>query len=297
MNDIGSQLRAAREAQDLSIEQAYKATRIKPAYIEALEANRLDTLPGLVQARGFVRSYANFLGLDGEAFAAGLETGEVVAAPSPAAAPEPISAEPDRPTAKPPVRSSEVLRTPSMTLSSSRSSASLTGGGIPTPVLIAGAVILFLIGAVLILSALAGGGAEPLPTPNVNVTLPMSAPIEANPLAAKLQSEASVSITLTTAEHVWVRVTTDGQTAFEGMLEPDTTQQWTAKQQVIVETGNAAAVTVTYRGRSSVVGNRGQVIARAWGVNGVEDVPVASSSTPTSFGSQATFISTSTQQP
>ena len=74
MMDIGSQLRAAREAQGLTLEQAFKGTRIKPAFLEAIEANQFDVLPGQVQARGFVRSYANFLGLDGEHLASALDS-------------------------------------------------------------------------------------------------------------------------------------------------------------------------------------------------------------------------------
>src|SRR5512136_2811880 len=73
MTDIGSQLRTARETQGLTLEQAFKATRIKLPYLEAIEANQFQTLPGPVQARGFVRSYANFLGLNGEQLASALD--------------------------------------------------------------------------------------------------------------------------------------------------------------------------------------------------------------------------------
>src|SRR5512135_512861 len=73
MTDIGSQLRAARESQGLTLEQVFKATRIKQSFLEAIEANQFQGLPGPVQARGFVRSYANFLGLDGEHLASVLD--------------------------------------------------------------------------------------------------------------------------------------------------------------------------------------------------------------------------------
>ena len=73
MMDIGSQLRAAREAQGLTLDQAFKGTRIKVSFLEAIEANQFDVLPGPVQARGFVRSYGNFLGLDGEHLASALD--------------------------------------------------------------------------------------------------------------------------------------------------------------------------------------------------------------------------------
>ena len=77
MTDIGSQLRAAREAQGLTLEQVFKATRIKQSFLEAIEANQFQALPGPVQARGFVRSYANFLGLDGEHLASVLDADKI----------------------------------------------------------------------------------------------------------------------------------------------------------------------------------------------------------------------------
>src|SRR5512139_333201 len=102
MTDIGSQLRAAREAQDLTLEQAFKATRIKQSFLEAIEANQFQALPGMVQARGFVRSYANFLGLDGEHLASLLDADKTVktdirpmpAAPKPIATPPPTNPKP-----------------------------------------------------------------------------------------------------------------------------------------------------------------------------------------------------------
>ena len=87
---------------------------------------------------------------------------------------------------------------------------------------------------------------------------------------------------IATVEHVWVRVTVDGQMAFAGLIQPGAAQSWQATDQIIVETGNAAAVTVTYGGRSSALGNRGQIVARAWGRGGSEDVPLAASTSSTS---------------
>ena len=102
MTDIGSQLRAAREAQGLTLEQAFKATRIKQSYLEAIEANQFHTLPGPVQARGFVRSYANFLSLDGEHLASLLDADKTTksdmrpmpTASKPIGTPPPVSAKP-----------------------------------------------------------------------------------------------------------------------------------------------------------------------------------------------------------
>jgi cytoskeleton protein RodZ len=61
---IGEKLRSAREAQGKTIQEASAATRVKSNYLEALEAERFGELGGNVYAKGFIRSYAGYLGLD-----------------------------------------------------------------------------------------------------------------------------------------------------------------------------------------------------------------------------------------
>ena len=59
----GAVLRAAREANNLSLETIGQALRIKPAYLAALEADDWNALPSIAHGRGFRRSYANYLGV------------------------------------------------------------------------------------------------------------------------------------------------------------------------------------------------------------------------------------------
>jgi cytoskeletal protein RodZ len=60
---IGRQLKYARLAQNLSIEEVVEATRIRPQYVEALEADNFEAFPSPAQGRGFLHNYAGFLGL------------------------------------------------------------------------------------------------------------------------------------------------------------------------------------------------------------------------------------------
>jgi cytoskeleton protein RodZ len=62
--NIGQQLRQARERRELSLEQVSSATHIRLHYLQAIEAGKLEEIPSAVQARGFVRSYASYLGID-----------------------------------------------------------------------------------------------------------------------------------------------------------------------------------------------------------------------------------------
>ncbi len=68
MKDIGRRLRVRREELGLSLEQVQAQTKIRRRYIEALEAGKEDVIPGEVYVKGFLRFYANALGLDGLAF-------------------------------------------------------------------------------------------------------------------------------------------------------------------------------------------------------------------------------------
>lgn len=64
MESIGSQLRNAREARGLTISQAASATRIKYQHIEAIERDEFSTFAAAAYARGFIKIYAEYVGLE-----------------------------------------------------------------------------------------------------------------------------------------------------------------------------------------------------------------------------------------
>jgi hypothetical protein len=68
MFDIGSSLREARLRQNLDFPELEERTKIRPKYLRALEDERFDILPAPTYVRGFLRSYAESLGLDGQPF-------------------------------------------------------------------------------------------------------------------------------------------------------------------------------------------------------------------------------------
>lgn len=68
MLEIGSSLREARLRRGLDHVQVDADTHIRPRYLRALEDDRFDLLPGAAYARGFLRTYADYLGLDPEPF-------------------------------------------------------------------------------------------------------------------------------------------------------------------------------------------------------------------------------------
>ncbi len=63
-DSVGQLLSQARESKSLSLEQVSKATHIRLRYLQALESGDLGALPSQVQYKGFLRAYAEYLGLD-----------------------------------------------------------------------------------------------------------------------------------------------------------------------------------------------------------------------------------------
>jgi cytoskeleton protein RodZ len=66
--EIGSSLREARSRRGAAIGQAEQATKIRGKYLRALEEERFDLLPSQTYVKGFLRTYADYLGLDGQLY-------------------------------------------------------------------------------------------------------------------------------------------------------------------------------------------------------------------------------------
>lgn len=65
--NIGELLREKRQAMNLSLKEAENGTSIRSNYLQALEENQTEKLISPIYAQGFLRQYASFLGIDGEA--------------------------------------------------------------------------------------------------------------------------------------------------------------------------------------------------------------------------------------
>ena len=68
MFEIGTSLREARLRKGIEIPEAERATKIRAKYLRALETESFDILPGQAYIKSFLRSYADYLGLDGQLF-------------------------------------------------------------------------------------------------------------------------------------------------------------------------------------------------------------------------------------
>lgn len=79
---LGERLRQAREEKGISLTDVAEQTRISPHYLESIEKDDYKTLPGGIFNKGFVRSYAKYVGLDEQETLA--EYSRIISASTPA---------------------------------------------------------------------------------------------------------------------------------------------------------------------------------------------------------------------
>jgi cytoskeletal protein RodZ len=282
MQTVGVWLRQAREARGDTLKDAEAATHIRARFLEALEAGDFSAFPGNdVQVRGFLGIYARYLGLPLEEVVArynaevhGAETATLVTAPAEAQA-----------RRSPPVRPTSSRSPVSQRYGFPFSASSAHRTSLEMLVIVGVALIVLLAvmtGVGYLLSRNADERAVAAATPPLETVLPSAAmPIQtaltptfpANP-------EGEVTLALEATEHVWVRVTRDGQIVFQEMMAPGQVETWSGQKAVVVDTGNGAGLQVTANGQpQGTLCERGQICTRAWGPSGEVS---ASSLSPTS---------------
>jgi len=228
---IGAKLRQARQAQGLSLDDIAASTRIQPRYLEAIESEEMDLLPGLVFTRNFVRQYAAALKID----------------------PEPLL------ESLPKLDESKVQlpvppKVPRSRRWDSRSKS-----------LIISASWLVAFGAGITVAYRYIDDRFPRPA-RASVTPAASASARVEPPAAKEKTVAEplpaspVHVVVTARQATWVSLTADGKSSFAGTLQPNETKQVSAAEQVKLIAGNAGGVTVSLNGKTlDPIGAQGEV--------------------------------------
>ncbi len=109
MASLGQALREEREARNISIEEIASSTKIVRRYLEALEDDRMDVMPGGFFIKGIIRAYAKAVGLDPEEVLGRYKAAGLLGEPErkrnifQRAAPEPAPPLPPPPAPAPPV--------------------------------------------------------------------------------------------------------------------------------------------------------------------------------------------------
>ena len=95
MGTIGLRLRSQRESRGLGRAEVARATKLWAHHLAALEHEDFDALPQDAPIQRYVRTYAEYLGLDADAFVAEIEQRIETARPGPEPVAEPVAAEPE----------------------------------------------------------------------------------------------------------------------------------------------------------------------------------------------------------
>jgi len=254
MTNLGATFKQARESKGISLDQIANETRISTRFLAAIENEEFHLLPGGVFNRGFVRAYAEKIGID----------------PDQAVADYQRIAE---------VRQPEILSTSTPAASGARK-------GRLYPVALGGLFLLIVIFYVATRESAhtaqtASAPAKPA-TETVQAAAPAIPPPESvtpPPVASETstaaaepdtqqapqtpQNPAQTALTLEMEanEKTWVKVTADGNAVDPGeVLEPGTTRKFSAQNAIRISVGNAAGVSLKLNDKPmKPLGKSGQV--------------------------------------
>mgnify|MGYP006278798287 FL=1 len=233
LSELGVLLSSARAEQGLSLEVVASKTLIRSSLLRAIEQGDLESLPEPVYIRGLIRRYGDALGLDGETLSSQFFT--------------PLK-----------IRRRSWKESPAAQL---------------RPLHLYGAYFLVLIASISGLSYLlrrTAPEASSLPplAPLVQGESDRSAQIRdftregATPDDAPepVAPETPIKVETTLTSQSWLRVTSDGATEFEGILQPGETRLWTADEALTIRAGNAGGVVVSFNnGQAETLGQPGMV--------------------------------------
>lgn len=287
---IGSYLAQIREQQSITLEEISSRTYIPLRLLRALETGQQSILPEPVYIQGFIRRYADALGLDGIGISKEFPTQSSPVVQELTVDETSITAPPP-----PPAKTSE---------------ASLSSWN---PRLVYSALLIFIFigiaGAVIYqLSRLSNSplqassppvSEEPIaspadtPSPNPAASEPSASSSSVAPIAVEsspsvspsaiapsvsdtatsdtgsleLQpsldsspSDSPLTVAINLSDRSWLRIEVDGNVEFEGILPQGTRQAWSASEEITIRAGNAGAVMVSNnQGTFTPMGAVGQV--------------------------------------
>ena len=272
---IGQVLERARKERGLTLEDVEHATKIRKRYLIGLEREDFRVLPDTVYARGFLKTYANYLGLDGEEIAREFKDRRKPRRERGISYGAPKKSEFDQPLINP------------GGLNTSRRRRTISGSTIFTllvALLMLAAVVgaLYYVGRGVQISGddpapsrpseervaenpePGGGGApeqsgrEKAPTGESEGSKGAAGAGNAEPeldtLAVEVRVEGSPS---------WLSILADGTLAYEQIAQPGFSQTFEAQREISIRTGNAGAVGVEVNGQDlGKLGESGEVLTR-----------------------------------
>jgi len=282
---LGQRLREAREAKELTLQEVEQATRIRIKFLEALETGNYSNMTP-VQAQGFLRNYARYLGLDLELLLRELDasagssgsrrrsrrgrsrTESAGATVPPLASPQPGSAPaPPRVPRAPRARRSFVRNMLSIVVAGAVVTALIIGGTRLIDSLVAtetqsGPVAIETLSPPPPTESLAGSG-EGLDSgegSEGSLPQPDTSPTVTQHFTPPLLTGTSVNVTIEITQESWVRITADGVVQHEGMAYTGEILNFSGRQSIGVRASNAAGLKLTVNNQpQGRLGERGEL--------------------------------------
>ncbi len=265
---IGALLEKKRREKGLSLKDVEQATKIRTRYLEGLEREDYSVLPDAVYVQGFLKTYANFLGLDGERLSRELK--------------ERRAPRRDRQLIGHDEGGPEAVGEPEL--------PPITLGGVERR-RVSGVTVLTVTLAVLVLAAVIGalyfigrGSQSPVETA-VESGSKLSQEEEKQPAKESVaDQEATTPVahvdgetanepapeTLRTTVRVvdypsWLNIQTDQTVPYSQVTQPGFSQTFETRDSITISAGNAGAVEVEVNGRNfGRLGNYGEVLSRTF---------------------------------
>ena len=276
MGAFGDRLRREREMRGITLEEITESTKISRRHLEALEGEHFDQLPGGVFNKGFVRAYARFLGIDGD---------QAVADYSAASNEQP------EPEDKFPL---EIHQEPNRDLNPRRSHL---------PLAFALAALIGVLLGYFFWTKSRSHSTEPVETTRPATTAQQTVPAKASsPVAAEVSTPAVTQrstatpatakterptppaaqaekktaekkffVVIKAKEDSWISIIADGHSVIGGrVLSADREKLVKAARQIILRTGNAGGIEVTFNGVSlGSLGNENEPRTLTFNANGL----------------------------
>ena len=239
---FGEHLRREREMRGVSLDEISAATRISTRFLEAIENDQWDRLPGGVFNRGFIRSIARFLGLDEDSLVAEYALGNSSVAPA-------------QLTAKPIPMANHMPRN-------------------WRPALTAAVVVIVLIAGGIFGVHRHGKDArawmdsryqavraaeKPAVPPNASAAPAYAASASSVPAAASDPAATVLTLKLHASKPTSVKISADGKIVFDGAVQPGDSRQFDAQDHFEVWAADSSAVSLDLNGQTQpAAGSPGQ---------------------------------------
>lgn len=245
MQTVGEILKAEREKKNLSVKDIETGTSIRALYITAIEEENYKIVPGEVYLKGFIRNYANYLGLDGK---------ELV--------------EMYRQSQQPTVEQVPLEQRIKQERHKPRDQQEKSSWG---KYVAAGVIIVAVVGAAAFMMPSNNSSQEkekqPPATQNKSTPVPAPTPVTPPQAASNTSPAASSPVVIKAkfSEECWTLVTADGKEIYEGVPKPGDSFTWEAKKNIVITVGNAGGIDLVYNGQSvGKLGGKGEVIEKTF---------------------------------